>query len=179
MASTVTGTPQAVGIPFPRAAAGLAWSVAFGDFPLCKIQKPLDTQGLRETNPPSFWKTARSSLGRSLQCCPVCEITAPVFPCLGYLWSHVALLPALQMGGTPGYDVRPLERAAETQASFSGNAADPSSLLGRWGCLDEQPQGLWLTALRLLGESWESRNRLEGRPLLGAEGPPSSTSPRA
>lgn len=108
----------------------------------------------------------------------VCEITAPVFPCLGYLWSHVALLPALQMGGTPGYDVRPLERAAETQASFSGNAADPSSLLGRWGCLDEQPQGLWLTALRLLGESWESRNRLEGRPLLGAEGPPSSTSPR-
>lgn len=111
-----------------------------------KNEKPLATRGPRDGMGVSGKHSPLS--GKQLMVHGVTVYSAAL--CLGVCWCHLALL-RVSDGRYPGYDVSPHsgipERAAATRAQSSGNA-----------------RPLWLRALRLLGESWESRNAPEGPP---------------
>ena len=134
----------------------------------------------RRNQTPSFWKTSSQVTGRQCAMPLVCEVTAHwcarAWGIFGLTWlSCLGFRPEEPqvMTSDPSKEQqrhRPHPRAMPQTPALHLEDEDAST---------SNPQGLWLRALRLSGDSWESRNRPEGRPLSGAGGLPSSTSPRA
>ena len=183
MPSTVTGTQQGFTSQMEQQAWLGLWPSETSD---CKNQKPLDTQGPRdgvgvsEKLNPFFLENSSQVTGRQCAMPLVCEVTAHwcarawgIFgltwlSCLGFRREEPQVMTSDPSKEQQRH--RPHPRAMPQTPALHLEDEDAST---------SNPQGLWLRALRLSGDSWESRNRPEGRPLSGAGGLPSSTSPRA